>query len=75
MMERLRFSMAKSAATQEATDTCEAAAAPVSDDAGLRQADTGGFSSAGNFSAAGDFSTANAVSGEWRVIRNRAGEC
>jgi hypothetical protein len=64
MMERLRFSMAKSAATQEARDTCEAAAAPVSDDAGLRQTSTDR-----------GFGTAEAVNGEWQIIRDSNGKC
>jgi hypothetical protein len=59
IVERMRFSMARTLTTDEARDTCEAAAAPT--DAASRQAST--------------ISAANAVSGEWRIIRNGAGEC
>ncbi|WIA15101.1 hypothetical protein OEZ85_001795 [Tetradesmus obliquus] len=58
IVERMRFAMARSVATDEAQNTCEAAAAPT--DAPV---DRQGF----------DFGTADATRGEWRVVRNRAG--
>lgn len=60
IVERMRFAMARSVATNEAQNTCEAAAAPT--DAPV---DRQGF----------DFGTADATRGEWRVVRNRAGGC
>jgi hypothetical protein len=60
MMERIRFTMARSLSTDEARATCEAAAAPAAPES--RQA--------GNYSAAG----VPSVDGEWRIIRNRAGK-
>ncbi|KAF6245560.1 hypothetical protein COO60DRAFT_1655315 [Scenedesmus sp. NREL 46B-D3] len=57
MVERVRFAMARSASTDEARETCGAAAAPAAPEA----------------RPAGNFSIANAVGGEWRLIRDRAG--
>ena len=58
MVERVRFAMARSASTDEARETCGAVAAPAAPEA----------------RPAGNFSIANAVGGEWRLIRDRAGE-
>ncbi|KAF6264287.1 hypothetical protein COO60DRAFT_1698359 [Scenedesmus sp. NREL 46B-D3] len=59
MVERVRFAMARSAPTDEARETCSAAAAPAAPEA----------RPAGNYTAA----AVPAVGGEWRLIRNRAG--
>jgi hypothetical protein len=61
MVERLRFSMAKSVTTDEAKDTCEAAAAPAAP--ATRQ--TASYAAA----------AVPAEGGQWQIVRNRAGEC